>query len=154
MNAPGHHRTGHAAARQHLVALMTELLELTTLDRVLEIGSGSAYQTAVLAQLVATVYTIEILEPLAARTREILDHLGYQNIHSRFADASHGWPDAAPFDAIIVTCAPPFKCPLRSSNNSDPTAASSPPSACSPNKNPSSSTKPPPTWSSPSASSS
>jgi len=99
----GHDQT---ISQPYVVALMTELLELTPLDRVLEIGTGSGYQTAVLAELVATVYTIEILEPLAARARETLEHLGYQNIHYRLTDGSDGWPDAAPFDAIIVTCAP------------------------------------------------
>jgi len=72
----------------------------------LEIGTGSGYQAAVLAQLVAEVYTIEIIAPLAQRAEADLKRLGYTNIHVRAGDGSQGWPEAAPFDAVIVTCAP------------------------------------------------
>jgi protein-L-isoaspartate(D-aspartate) O-methyltransferase len=99
----GHDQT---ISQPYIVALMTQQLELEPTDRVLEIGTGSGYQTAVLAELVASVYTIEIVEPLALRAQEILQRLGYKNIHFRRGDGSDGWPDAAPFDAVIVTCAP------------------------------------------------
>jgi protein-L-isoaspartate(D-aspartate) O-methyltransferase len=85
---------------------MTEQLDPKPTDRVLEIGTGSGYQAAVLAQLVAEVYTIEIIEPLAQRAEADLKRLGYTNIHVRAGDGYQGWPEAAPFDAIIVTCAP------------------------------------------------
>jgi protein-L-isoaspartate(D-aspartate) O-methyltransferase len=93
-------------SQPYIVALMTEQLELQPTDRVLEIGTGSGYQTAILAELVAGVYTIEIVEPLALSAHEILHRLGYKNIHYRHGDGSDGWPDAAPFNAVIVTCAP------------------------------------------------
>jgi len=99
----GHEQT---ISQPYVVGLMTELLELKPTDRVLEIGTGSGYQTAVLAELVMAVYTIEILEPLATRAREDLERLDYKHIHYRIGDGSEGWPEAAPFDAIIVTCAP------------------------------------------------
>lgn len=89
-----------------VVAFMTEKLEPKPTDRVLEIGTGSGYQAAVLAELVAEVYTIEIVEPLAQRAEADLKRLGYTNIHVRAGDGYQGWPEAAPFDAIIVTCAP------------------------------------------------
>ena len=85
---------------------MTEALEPGPADRVLEIGTGSGYQAAVLADLVAEVYTIEIVEPLAQRAEAHLKRLGYTNVQVRTGDGYHGWPEAAPFDAIIVTCAP------------------------------------------------
>ena len=75
-------------------------------NRVLEIGTGSGYQAAVLAELVADVYSIEIVEPLAKRAQATLQRLGYKNVHVKSGDGYKGWPDAAPFDAIIVTCAP------------------------------------------------
>jgi len=86
---------------------MTEALELEADDRVLEIGTGSGYQAAVLAGIVKDVYTIEIVPSLAARARDLLAELGYTNIHARQGDGYAGWPDAAPFDKIIVTAAPP-----------------------------------------------
>lgn len=89
-----------------IVAFMTEQLQPEALDRVLEIGTGSGYQAAVLAELVDEVYTIEIVEPLAHRATADLARLGYDNIHVRAGDGYLGWPEAAPFDAIIVTCAP------------------------------------------------
>ncbi len=93
-------------SQPYIVAYMTEQLDPKPKDRVLEIGTGSGYQAAVLAQLVAEVYTIEIIEPLAQRAEADLKRLGYTNIHVRAGDGYQGWPEAAPFDAIIVTCAP------------------------------------------------
>ncbi len=93
-------------SQPYIVAFMTEQLDPQPTDRVLEIGTGSGYQAAVLAQLVAEVYTIEIIEPLAQRAEADLKRLGYTNIRVRAGDGSRGWPEAAPFDAIIVTCAP------------------------------------------------
>ena len=93
-------------SQPYIVALMTEQLDPQPTDRILEIGTGSGYQAAVLAQLVAEVYTIEIIEPLAQRAETDLHRLGYTNIHVRVGDGCQGWPEAAPFDAIIVTCAP------------------------------------------------
>lgn len=89
-----------------IVAFMTEQLHPEPTDRVLEIGTGSGYQAAVLGELVAEVYTIEIVEPLAQRAAADLARLGYDNIQVRAGDGYQGWPEAAPFDAIIVTCAP------------------------------------------------
>ena len=85
---------------------MTEKLEPKPTDKVLEIGTGSGYQAAVLAELVSRVYTIEIVEPLARRAEADLNRLGYTNVMVRAGDGYKGWPEAAPFDAIIVTCAP------------------------------------------------
>jgi protein-L-isoaspartate(D-aspartate) O-methyltransferase len=85
---------------------MTAALAPKPGDRVLEIGTGSGYQAAVLACLVAEVYTMEIVEPLAQRAAADLKRLGYANVKVRAGDGYHGWPEAAPFDAIIVTCAP------------------------------------------------
>ena len=96
---------GQTISQPYMVAVMTELLELTPVSKVLEIGTGSGYQAAVLAQLTPHVYTIEILEPLATRSAETLEEQGYTDVHTRHADGYHGWPDAGPFDAIIVTCA-------------------------------------------------
>lgn len=98
---------GQTISQPYIVALMTNLLELDSLDRVLEIGTGSGYQAAILAELVDTVYTIEIVEPLATRAAKLLDSLGYTNIVVRCGDGYRGWPEKEPFDAIIVTCAPP-----------------------------------------------
>ena len=89
-----------------LVARMTEELQLTSQSRVLEIGTGSGYQTAILAELAATVYTIERLPELATAAEVRLGSLGYRNIRFRIGDGALGWPEAAPFDAIIVTAAP------------------------------------------------
>jgi protein-L-isoaspartate(D-aspartate) O-methyltransferase len=89
-----------------IVAWMTEQLDPQPTDRVLEIGTGSGYQAAVLSQLVADVYTIEINEPLAKRAAEVFQHLGYKNIHARLGDGFQGWAEHAPFDKIIVTCSP------------------------------------------------
>jgi len=89
-----------------MVAFMTENLKPKPTDKVLEVGTGSGYQAAVLAGLVKTVYTIEIVEPLAHRAEQALKRLGYSNVMTRAGDGYKGWPDAAPFDAVIVTCAP------------------------------------------------
>jgi protein-L-isoaspartate(D-aspartate) O-methyltransferase len=85
---------------------MTEALRPGPEDRVLEIGTGSGYQAAVLAELVRKVYTIEIIQALGKRAERTLHALGYSNIQARIGDGYKGWPDKAPFDAIIVTCAP------------------------------------------------
>ncbi|MEA1996211.1 MAG: protein-L-isoaspartate(D-aspartate) O-methyltransferase, partial [Gemmatimonadota bacterium] len=93
-------------SQPYIVALMTELLKIEPEDRVLEIGTGSGYQAAVLAELAAEVYTIEIKEPLARSAGKLLNELGYTNIEVRAGDGFFGWPEAAPFDCIIVTAAP------------------------------------------------
>ena len=97
---------GQTISQPYIVAFMTEKLEPKPTDRVLEIGTGSGYQAAVLAELVAEVRTIEIIEPLARRAEADLKRLGYKNIFVRAGDGYQGWPEAAPFDAVIVTCAP------------------------------------------------
>jgi protein-L-isoaspartate(D-aspartate) O-methyltransferase len=97
---------GQTISQPYIVALMTEQLQLKPTDRVLEIGTGSGYQAAVLAELVAEVYTIEIVEPLAKTAETTLQRLGYKNVHVQVGDGYKGWPEHAPFDAIIVTCAP------------------------------------------------
>src|SRR5947208_8658420 len=89
-----------------IVALMTEELQPQPTDRVLEVGTGSGYQAAILAELVAEVYSIEIIEPLAKNAEATLQRLGYKNVHVKAGDGYKGWPEFAPFDAIIVTCAP------------------------------------------------
>jgi protein-L-isoaspartate(D-aspartate) O-methyltransferase len=93
-------------SQPYIVAFMTQQLEPKPTDRVLEIGTGSGYQAAVLGELVATVYTVEIIEKLAKRAAADLTRLGYTNVHVRAGDGYQGWPEAGPFDAIIVTCAP------------------------------------------------
>jgi protein-L-isoaspartate(D-aspartate) O-methyltransferase len=93
-------------SQPYIVAFMTEQLRPKSSDRVLEIGTGSGYQAALLAELVAKVYTIEIVEPLAKNAEATLQRLGYKNVHVKFGDGYSGWPEEAPFDAIIVTCAP------------------------------------------------
>jgi len=97
---------GQTISQPTIVALMTDLLEPGFDVRVLEIGTGSGYQAAVLAECVARVYTIEIIAPLGERAREVLEALGYKNVDVRIGDGYKGWPEAAPFDAIIVTAAP------------------------------------------------
>jgi len=89
-----------------IVAYMTEFLDLAKTDKVLEIGTGSGYQTAVLAEIASEVWTVEIIPSLAASARRTLEALGYGNIRFRVGDGSGGWPEEAPFDAIIVTAAP------------------------------------------------
>jgi protein-L-isoaspartate(D-aspartate) O-methyltransferase len=90
-----------------MVALMIEKLQLTGKEKILEIGTGSGYQTAILAQLAARVYTIERLRPLALRARKVLDSLGLLNINMRIEDGTAGWEAEAPFDAIIVSAGAP-----------------------------------------------
>ena len=90
----------------YVVAYMTEQLDPQPTDRVLEIGTGSGYQAAVLSPLVKDVYTIEIVDRLAKRAEQTLKRLKYDNIHVRSGDGYAGWPEAAPFDKIIVTCSP------------------------------------------------
>jgi protein-L-isoaspartate(D-aspartate) O-methyltransferase len=102
---------GQTISQPYLVAFMTEALELKPHDRVLEIGTGSGFQAAVLGELVEDVYTIEIVEPLAKSAEARLRRLGYANVHVRAGDGYKGWPEAAPFDAIILTAAPPERIP-------------------------------------------
>jgi protein-L-isoaspartate(D-aspartate) O-methyltransferase len=102
---------GQTISEPYLVAFMTEALEVKPQDRVLEIGTGSGFQAAVLAELAREVYTIEILEPLAKTAEERLRRLGYSNVQVRAGDGYRGWPEAAPFDAIILTAAPPERVP-------------------------------------------
>src|SRR5512137_2059533 len=97
---------GQTISQPYIVAFMTEQLEPKPTDRVLEIGTGSGYQAAVLSELVAQVYTIEIVNELAQRAAADLKRLGHTNVHVRAGDGYKGWTEAAPFDAIIVTCAP------------------------------------------------
>lgn len=97
---------GQTISQPSIVAFMTQALEPRATDRVLEIGTGSGYQAAVLAELVGEVYSIEIVESLASRAAADLKRLGVQNVKVRAGDGHAGWPEAAPFDAIIVTCAP------------------------------------------------
>jgi protein-L-isoaspartate(D-aspartate) O-methyltransferase len=94
---------GQTISQPYIVALMTDLLKPGTQDRVLEIGTGSGYQAAVLAELVRSVYTIEIVEPLATEARQRLVRLGYRNVEVRAGDGYKGWEERAPFDAIMVT---------------------------------------------------
>lgn len=98
---------GQTISQPYIVAFMSELLELKPTDHVLEIGTGSGYQTAVLAQLAATVHSIEILPELGASAKKILAALGYQNVELKIGDGFYGWPEGAPFDAILLTAAAP-----------------------------------------------
>ena len=97
---------GQTISQPFIVALMTQLLDLSGEERVLEIGTGSGYQAAILAELADFVYTIEIIPGLAQAADELLKKLGYRNILVKCADGYLGWEEYAPFDAIIVTCAP------------------------------------------------
>lgn len=97
---------GQTISQPYIVAFMTEQLRPQPEDRVLEVGTGSGYQAAVLGELVAEVYSIEIVEPLAKTAEATLQRLGYKNVHVKAGDGYKGWPEHAPFDAIIVTCAP------------------------------------------------
>ena len=98
---------GQTISQPYIVALMTDLLDLKAGDRVLEIGTGCGYQAAVLAAIAREVYTIEIVAPLAAEAAARLATLGYRNVTARAGDGYRGWPEHAPFDAIIVTAAAP-----------------------------------------------
>ena len=103
---------GQSISQPYVVAFMSKELELKPEDKVLEIGTGSGYQAAVLAELAKEVYSIEIVEPLAREARERLERLGYTNVRVRVGDGYRGWPEAAPFDAIIVTAAPDHVPPV------------------------------------------
>jgi len=98
--------SGQTISQPYIVAYMTEQLHLEGTERVLEIGTGSGYQAAVLAELVQRVYSIEIIPELSYQAQKVLDILGYTNIEFKIGNGYFGWPDAAPFDAIIVTAAP------------------------------------------------
>ena len=97
---------GQTISQPYIVAFMTQALDVRPGDRVLEIGTGSGYQAAVLSVLAKTVYTIEIVPPLAERARETLNRLGYRNIEVRTGNGYLGWPEHAPYDRIMVTAAP------------------------------------------------
>jgi protein-L-isoaspartate(D-aspartate) O-methyltransferase len=97
---------GQTISQPYIVAFMTDALRLQPADKVLEIGTGSGYQTAIFAEMAAEVYTIEIIEALARQAAEALREAGYDNVKTRIGDGYGGWPEAAPFDAIMVTCAP------------------------------------------------
>ncbi len=99
----GHDQT---ISQPYIVARMTEALELRPGDKVLEIGTGSGYQAAILGRMGMRTYSIEIVAPLCRSSREILDRLGHKDVRTRCGDGYGGWPDAAPFDAILVTAAP------------------------------------------------
>jgi len=94
-------------SQPYIVALMTDLLELTSNDHVLEIGTGSGYQTAILASLVRRVWTIERIRPLAMQARKVLDTLHLLNVNIKVGDGTLGWPEEGPFDAILVTAGAP-----------------------------------------------
>jgi protein-L-isoaspartate(D-aspartate) O-methyltransferase len=96
---------GQTISQPYIVALMTDLLHIKPGDRVLELGTGSGYQAAVLAELGCEVYTIEIIEPLARQAAERLAQLGYRHVQVKIGDGYFGWPEHAPFDSIIVTAA-------------------------------------------------
>ncbi len=97
---------GQTISQPYIVGFMTEALKLTPAARVLEIGTGSGYQTAILGELARAVYSIEIVPELGERTAALLRSLGYTSVHVRVGDGYAGWPEAAPFDAIILTAAP------------------------------------------------
>jgi len=97
---------GQTISQPYIVAFMTEALNVQPGDRILEIGTGSGYQAAILAELCKEVYTIEIISKLGRRADSLLSTLQYKNVFVRIGDGYQGWPEAAPFDAIIVTCSP------------------------------------------------
>lgn len=98
---------GQTISQPYIVAFMTEALDVRPEHKVLEIGTGSGYQAAILGELARDVYTIEIIEPLATTARKTLADLGYKNVHVRTGNGYLGWPEEAPFDRIMVTAAPP-----------------------------------------------
>ena len=98
---------GQTMSQPYIVAFMTEALDMTKAHRVLEIGTGSGYQAAILSSLAKEVYTIEIVEELAQSASAVLNRLGYHNVVVRHGDGYGGWPDKAPFDRIVLTAAPP-----------------------------------------------
>jgi len=97
---------GQTISQPYIVALMTSLIEPKPSMKILEIGTGSGYQAAILAECVAEVYTIEIVSELGKSAASLLDDLGYENIHTRIGDGFDGWPEHAPFDGVVVTAAP------------------------------------------------
>ena len=97
---------GQTISQPYIVAFMTEILNLKRDDKVLEIGTGSGYQAAILAELCDSVFTVEIFETLGNKAKNLFKKLGYDNIHSLIGDGYLGWPEHAPYDAVIVTCAP------------------------------------------------
>ena len=98
---------GQTISQPYIVAYMTEVLDLSGGERILEIGTGSGYQAAVLAELEAEVFTVEVIGVLSARAQEVLTDLGYTRTHFLVGDGAQGWPEEAPFEAIMVTAAPP-----------------------------------------------
>jgi protein-L-isoaspartate(D-aspartate) O-methyltransferase len=98
---------GRTVYQPYIVALMTSLLDLDGRDRVLEVGTGSGYHAAVLSRIARKVYSIEINRPVAAQAEKRLKHLGYNNVDIRVGDGYQGWPEEAPFDAILLSAAPP-----------------------------------------------
>ncbi len=98
--------SGQTISQPYIVAIMTEYLQLSGSERVLEIGTGSGYQAAILSQLVDTCYTIEVVRELAEQASQRLDELGYHNVVVKWGDGYQGWPEHAPFDCIIITAAP------------------------------------------------
>ncbi len=97
---------GQTISQPYIVALMTQLLDLKGDEKVLEIGTGSGYQATVLAEIVKEVYTVEIYESLSKKSEKLIKDLGYKNIYFKIGDGYYGWEEYAPYDAIIVTCAP------------------------------------------------
>ena len=97
---------GQTISQPYIVAYMTDILRLKATDKVLEIGTGSGYQAAILAQICDSVFTIEIFEKLGTKAKSLFNELGYHNIHCKIGDGYQGWIDHAPYDAIIVTCSP------------------------------------------------
>ena len=96
---------GQTISQPYIVAIMTDLLATEPGDRVLEVGTGSGYQAAILAEMGVEVFTVEIVPALARQARQRLQRLGYESVHARHGDGYHGWPERAPFDAIVVTAA-------------------------------------------------
>jgi protein-L-isoaspartate(D-aspartate) O-methyltransferase len=103
VNRPAVIGYGQTISQPYIVAIMTDLIDLKADFRVLEIGTGSGYQAAVLAEIVNEVYSIEIVEPLAHAAADRLKRLGYDNVKVKLGDGNYGWPEAAPFDAIMIT---------------------------------------------------
>ena len=97
---------GQTISQPYIVGYMTEMAEIKPKDKVLEIGTGSGYQTAILAELAQEVYSVEVIPALAKRAHQILKKLGYDNIHLRIGDGYKGWPEHAPYQSILVTAAP------------------------------------------------
>jgi protein-L-isoaspartate(D-aspartate) O-methyltransferase len=97
---------GQTISQPYIVAYMTEALKLTGKERVLEIGTGSGYQTAILAEIIKEVYTVELIPELSRRAQKVLAELGYKNIKFLIGDGTRGWPEFAPYDAILVSAAP------------------------------------------------